>query len=107
MNYCGLFYGLFVANFYKVSAIDVIDDKTLTLAGMIGSLSDGSSRFITATLMDYYGFKVVYSLLLCIQLLAALSINSSKYNSYLYVLLVAISFFCKGAHFSMFPTCIT
>jgi hypothetical protein len=64
MLYCGLFYGIFVATVYKSSASKILDDKTLTTAGMIGAACNGGSRIIWATLMDKYGFKKIYSVLL-------------------------------------------
>jgi len=64
MLYSGLFYGYFVATVYKSSASKVLDDNLLTTAGMIGSACNGGSRIIWATLMDKYGFKKIYSVLL-------------------------------------------
>jgi hypothetical protein len=66
MLFFGFFYGVYVANVYKASAADVMDDKILTYAGMIGSLCNGSSRVIWAAFMDKYGFKKVYACLLAL-----------------------------------------
>jgi len=62
----GIFYGIYVASVYKVSAQDVLEDHTLTLAGALGSICNGGSRIMWATIQDKYGFKRVYLVLLLI-----------------------------------------
>jgi hypothetical protein len=64
--YLGCFFGVYVASVYKSAAGDVISDKQLTLAGAIGSIMNGSSRIMWASLQDKYGFKVIYMILLII-----------------------------------------
>jgi MFS family permease len=71
MLFFGFFYGVYVANVYKDSAADLIDDKILTYAGMIGAFCNGSSRVVWAALMDKYGFKRVYGCLLVLQCICA------------------------------------
>jgi len=66
MLYLGVFYGVYFASVYKVAAQEIIDDHTLTLAGSLGSVCNGSSRIIWATIQDKYGFKRVYYVLLSI-----------------------------------------
>lgn len=46
----GMFFGLFMASVYKEVALNILSDKTLTLAGALGSVCNGSSRIIWATL---------------------------------------------------------
>lgn len=62
----GVFYGVFVANIFKMAAQDSILDSTLTLAGALGAMFNGTSRIIWATLQDYWGFKKTYFILLMI-----------------------------------------
>jgi OFA family oxalate/formate antiporter-like MFS transporter len=101
--YCGLFYGLFVASVYKNSASMVLSDKVLTIAGSIGSFCNGSSRFIWASAMDYFGFKKVYTVIMIMQLVACSTIYQARYNGDIYIGVVAMSFLCEGGHFSLFP----
>lgn len=49
-----------MASVYKVVAQDTLSDRTLTIAGAIGSVCNGGSRIFWATLQDTYGFKKIY-----------------------------------------------
>lgn len=64
--FIGMFYGLFIASVYKTTAQgkDGLSDRVLTIAGAIGSVCNGSSRIMWATLQDKIGFKKVYFILL-------------------------------------------
>jgi len=55
-----------VALVYKNVALHVLTDSELTLAGAVGSLCAGSARFTWAVVMDKYGFRACYGLLLCL-----------------------------------------
>ena len=100
----GMFFGLYMASVYKkVASGRVLSDKQLTLAGAIGSVCNGSSRIIWATLQDKYGFKKIYSYLLIVQLITSLSIASCIDSPPLYTLMVGLAFTCEGGHFSTFP----
>jgi hypothetical protein len=46
----GIFFGIYMASVYKVCAIDVLDDMSLTIAGAIGSVCNGGSRIMWASL---------------------------------------------------------
>jgi len=53
MLYSGLFFGVYIASVYKSIASGIpneIGDKALTLTGAIGSVMNGSSRVMWATL---------------------------------------------------------
>lgn len=93
-----------MASAYKFFAQDTLGDKALTVVGAIGSVFNGSSRILWATLQDKFGFKKVYLCLMLLQLVTCSAIYFSKNNFFLYTVLVACSFLCEGGHFSMFPT---
>ena len=106
MLYSGLFFGVYVASVYKSIASGIpneIGDKALTLTGAIGSVMNGSSRVIWATLQDKFGFNAIYMTVLTIQLVTALLIFHVRTNQFLYTLCVALAYTCEGGHFSMFP----
>ena len=60
----GSFYGIYVASVYKIFDQDNLSDRILTIAGAMGSVCNGCSRIMWATLQDKYGFKRVYGVLL-------------------------------------------
>ena len=78
MLFNGIFFGMYVASVYKGVALGYLDDSTLTLAGSLGAIANGSSRFLWATLMDYIGFKKVYACVLIIQLTATIFLYQNR-----------------------------
>jgi len=57
-----------MANNYKVFGLEEIpDDYFLTIVGSFGALSNGFSRAIWAMMLENYGFKKVYFMLLLVQ----------------------------------------
>lgn len=103
MLFNGVFFGTYVASVYKGVALTYVDDKTLTLAGSLGSFSNGASRLLWASLMDCWGFKRVYSCLIVLQLIASIFIYHSRESAFFYTLMVFLAFLCEGGHFSTFP----
>ena len=102
MLFFGEFYCLYNASSYKVVAQNTISDRSLTIAGAFGSVLNGFSRVAWGALLDTYGFKKLYFMLLTIETIVAFSIESCKYNATLYIICVALSFLCVGGHISLF-----
>ena len=102
MLYNGVVFGMYVASVYKDTALGLIPDSTLTLAGSLGAFANGGSRMFWATIMDYIGFRKVYLILVSIQIITATFIYQSRYNAPLYVMFVVLAFLCEGGHFSTF-----
>jgi len=50
MLFFGIFYGVYVASVYKTAVNGILGDHVLTLAGALGSVCNGSSRIMWATL---------------------------------------------------------
>ena len=48
--FLGMFFGLYMASVYKFAAEETLDDKSLTVAGAIGSVCNGGSRVFWASL---------------------------------------------------------
>lgn len=80
-----------------------MSDKTLTLAGALGSLMNGISRIFWPILEDRYGFKPVMAVVLTMQTIAILFINSSKDSAPIYTTLIVLTFMSNGAYNSIFP----
>lgn len=69
------FYGLYLTAAYKILGIEYhIDDLTLTLAGSLGSVTNGISKILTGILADKFGFKPLYYIILGLQIALSLSI---------------------------------
>ena len=68
MLFGSMFYGLFVVNAFKNFGLENIhDDRFLTITGGIGAGMNGVSRFLWASLIDFFGFKKIYASLLILQ----------------------------------------
>lgn len=91
-----------MASIYKQINLENLSDRTLTIAGAIGTVCNGVSRVFWPTLQDRFGFRRIYYCLLTVQLITSLFIYRVKSNAELYILCVALSFLCEGGHFSMF-----
>jgi len=103
MLFFGIFYGIYVASVYKTTSQKVLSDRTLTLAGAIGSVCNGGSRIMWATLQDKFGFRKIYAFVMVLQLVVSATVWNVHESAYLYPIWVACSFLGEGAHFSMFP----
>ena len=97
-----------MASIYKALGIQYggIDDYTLTVIGAIGGLSNGFSRVMWGFLQDRVGFKPLYSFILIVQLVIALTITTVVHNRLVYGIWILIGYACLGAHFVLFPTVI-
>ena len=59
-----------MANNYKIYGFQKLeDDKFLTVVGSVGSAANGCSRLFWAYLLDKYGFRKVYFILMAIQVI--------------------------------------
>ena len=66
MLFHGTFIGFYIASVYKVIAQGSLSDRSLTIAGAIGSACNGTSRLVWGALQDKFGFKSVYSCMMFI-----------------------------------------
>jgi OFA family oxalate/formate antiporter-like MFS transporter len=81
----------------------IADDAFLTLIGAVGSMGNGLSRFVWATLLDKFDFKCLYTTLLMINAFLALTIYYAVKIPQLYMVYVFMSYVCYGGHLGMFP----
>eukprot|EP00347_Sterkiella_histriomuscorum_P010404 403376433 len=79
------------------------DDIYLTIVGAVAFLFSAFAKFGWGTAQDYLGFKKVYLMVLAIQILCCLSLNSVADQKDLYLIWIVFIFLCEGAHFVIFP----
>lgn len=109
MFFNGLFFCVYNASVYKTNAQngggdDSLSDHTLTLAGAVGSVCNGGSTLFWALFVEKFGFKKVYFMIMGLELAVSLTIYHARESASLYLACVALSFFCQGGHFTLFPT---
>lgn len=105
MLICSAFYGMYMTAAYKILGQEYeIDDLTLTTAGSIGAVFNGGAKVIAGVLADKVGFKIIYYVVLGLQIVLAFSIYFIvKLNKILYVVWIALTQASLGAHFTIFP----
>lgn len=108
MGVLGPYFGLLMANNYKVYGIDKgHSDYFVTLVGSFGSAANGCSRFFWAVLFDKYGFKKVYFAIMAIQLILTATLSSISSVGALYLIWHALTMGCEGGQFSTLPAVTT
>lgn len=107
MATCSTTAGLFFANSFKTFGNIVFnDDKFLAVVGSVGSIFDGSFRFIWGQTMDKTSFKFAYFALVALQTGLLATLNYIASVKILYLFWVSLILCCKGGNFSLFPTVI-
>ena len=109
MDLLSIFPLIYLPSVFKTMGMQLggIDDKFLTLVGSIGSVANGLSRIVWGPLQDKIGFKTIYRIVLCTELLVcSLMVTIVKTNQYLYLIWVFLSYLCLGAHFVIFPNVV-
>jgi len=104
MLFNGLFIGVFTTSVFKIIAIDYISDGVLTLAGALASACSGFARFFWAYMLDKFGFRKVYTVMMIIQTINSALIYEHRMNKLVYPVLVCISSVTFGGMYSVFPT---
>lgn len=105
MNFFSIFFGLFVANEYKVYWLqygNAPGDKFVSMIGSLGTLFNGM-RFIWSTLLDYYPYKIVYGVMLTMEIILGFTFPFVVTNNIVYPIYICLGFLCLGGHFTLVP----
>ena len=73
------------------------------MIGSFGALFNGCFKVFWATLLDYYQFKSVYSIILTIQICLLVSVHWAVFQAWSYSIVICLSFMCDGSMTSMLP----
>lgn len=105
ISFTQIFYGYYIISSFKTYGQAYIsDDKFLTMIGSAGALVNGVLRIFWSSMLDYFPYKKVNTVLLTIQISCILLIQFSVKNKYSYLAVVSLSMMCEGAMASMLPT---
>lgn len=102
MSICQGTYISYIFKNYGLQSIN--DDGFLTTVGTIGAVSNGLSRSFWAYLLDKFPTKYIFGALFLIQISIGFTMELIKSEKILYLIWIAISYWCLGGHFSMTPT---
>ena len=78
-------------------------DSSLSWILFYGAFFNSLSRLIFGFSKHYFTFKALYSIILVVQILIALTINSVATTYYVYVGYICLVFLCEGGHICLFP----
>ena len=96
----------YLASVFKTMGMQIghYDDVFLTLIGSLGALANGCSRICWGPVYDKTGYRMIYKIILGIELLVCpfmpLVVSTNKY---LYLIWVFMGYLCLGAHFIISP----
>lgn len=106
MNFLSIFFGTYIVGSYKNYGEKTIhDEKYLTLVGAIASVA-GVLRFGWSFLIDHYSYKMVYGILICLQIILAFSFPLVAESKPLFGTWVSLTYFTEGGHFTLVPAII-
>lgn len=101
----GMSYPFFMkASFKNYGSVFHKDDEYLTLVATFVYLSASSSKFIWGFVLDAFGFKKVYTLVLLVEITLCFTLQYIASDRVLYIVWIVLTNFCEGAHFTLFPT---
>lgn len=104
MNTCSIFTGLFAVNNFKTygQKNGLTNESYL---GLLGSLTAvfNSIRFIWSYATDYYSYKLIYGILLTMQIILDFTVPLVAENDILFGIWVCAMLFCEGGHFTLLP----
>lgn len=103
MYYCGMFFCVYNSSVFKSNALGLLSDHTLTITGSFGSVANGVSSFVMASVMDKVSFKKVYTATMLLQLVVSASIYYLRFDAIIYTICVSCVGWCHGVHCSCFP----
>lgn len=80
-----------------------IEDSFLTWAGSFSSLTQVLARFTVGSLYDYLGFRIIYFVLMVINIANSVICYPAVSIPWLYFLCIQLNYFVIGGVFSLFP----
>lgn len=81
------------------------DVEYLTLVNSVSSVFN-ALRFIWSGAIDKYPFRIIYGILVVMEILIAFTMQFSSKTRASYLIVVSLVLFCVGGHFALFPNII-
>ena len=95
---------MYISSAYKIYGGELFkDDKYLAVVGSVSALVNGTSRFLWAEALEWWGFKKVYIGLLAVQILTSATLYPVARTEFMYMLYMILIFINQGCHFVIFP----
>lgn len=92
-----------IGNFQQFASDDIDDQDYFVALGSIGGVC-ASLRFFWSLPVDYFSFKIVYTVMILTQFALTIAMPYAVKNKTAYAFCVCVAFFCEGGHFTLVPT---
>jgi len=97
----------FIVTNYKVYGFNAIKDSAtdvfLTFVGSMAMLSNSVWRIFWGALFDRFGFKLLFRIMITIQLICIGTFSMIAFNKYLFMIWILTFMVCEGGYFCIFP----
>ena len=104
MNTLSVISGFFaVNNFKKYGQLNgLTNENYLAWLGSVAAVCN-SIRFIWSMATDYFSYKVVYGIMLVMQIVLDFTVPLVAENAALYAIWISLMLLCEGGHFTLVP----
>ena len=104
MNMLSIITGFFAVNNFKIygQKNGLTNEEYLAILGSIAALCN-AIRFLWSFATDFFSYKLVYGILLVLQIVIDFTVPLVAENKYLYAIWISLMLFCEGAHFVLVP----
>ena len=91
---------LYIVQKYKEIAqyLEIMNDKLLAVLGSTGAIFASCCKIVFGHLIDVYGFKIVYFMMIGLIFVVGIGINIEIANSFAFSIYVCISYVSLGGH---------
>ena len=97
-------FGFFMANYYKIIGMTYFNDDLLFVTiGSISGLVNGFARFVMPLIARKIQFKIIFLVLMILQLIMIPTLNLIMDNQSLFGLWTTMALFCQGCMYALFP----
>ena len=104
MNMFSIITGFFAVNNFKIygQKNGLTDENYLAILGSFAAFCN-AIRFLWSYATDFYSYKLVYGILLVLQIVIDFTVPLVASNKFLYAIWICLMLFCEGAHFVLVP----
>ena len=90
-------------NFKKYGQYNgLTNENYLAWLGSLASIFN-ALRFLWSSMTDYYSYKMIYTILLCMQIVLNCTVQRTTDSAALYMIWISLMLFCQGGHFTLVP----
>lgn len=101
-------FGYYTVDVYKIfgqKSSNLNNDAYLTWVGSLSSVCT-SLRFVWSAILDYLPYRLIYGVLLIMQIVLACTMVFAINDQATYLIWICLALFCEGGHFTIVPNTV-